>query len=800
MFFHFRDAFETAAMQEQHSIWPGRLRRLINRTGETVPDVTCQTARPGMQSQGREAVRFKSLHSKVATILLSGTCLTLGAPALAQSTGSATDSTAPAKTETPDIVVTASKRAERLMDTPIAISVVSSKLIVQQNLKSFQDYASLVPSLNQAGGLGAGSGTIILRGLNTGPQSLTNTTAVYLGDTPFTPQGSFAIGAFQTPDPDLVDVDHIEVLKGPQGTLYGASSLGGLIRIIPKEADVDATAVTGNLRAGASVAEGGDYGYDVRGSVYGALVPGKLAIGVSGFARREPGFITNKVTGTDNLGRVNAYGGSITLAYRPFDDLTIRGRFLLENERQIGQIYQQDIQGTNTPQYGTRTQSQVIDQYSNPDYRLFELSADYKTPIGTLTATLSHTYTQLSQSSDYTSSYNILTPDPANDLVIGTYAYQTRATNEELRFASNKIGPFEFLLGAYHTYQDSRYPLVYNGYNPDLTPLAAPYNNLFTQGVTNYYKEWAVYGNATYYITNRLDLTGGIRYASDKQSGIITLTGAYGIPPVNLQSSDSKILYQANLRWRPSDDLSLFFRTATGYRPGGPQNNPGAPSKSFQPDTVTDYELGAKASLFDRHLSLEATLYYMDWRDVQLNGLISGITFVANGGTARVKGIELQANYQAAQGLTLGTAFGYNHAELETVGTAAAASIGAQAGDRLPASPRVTFSAYGDYSFPLSDKVKGSVGATVRYQGDQVSAFSLDPVNVFHVVPDYTTVDLRTSLSFGRYTLRAIVQNVTDKNGYSGYFTGQIIPGQGTPSQAYLIRPRTFSLSASVDF
>ena len=746
------------------------------------------------------------MRGRLALALLAGACLAYAAPAAAQQVAPPPTPTnggpdgAAGPTVLGEVVVTASKRKERLIDTPLQISVVSKDAIQDQNLKTFQDYASLVPSLNQAGGLGAGSGTIVLRGLNTGPESLTNTTAVYLGDVPFTPQGSFAIGAFQTPDPDLVDVDHIEVLKGPQGTLYGASSLGGVVRIVPKEANVDAHGFSGSVTAGGSVADGGDYGYDVRGSIYGPIVDGKLAFGLSAFDRRDPGFITNVATGTNNIGRVNAYGGSGTLAYRPIDGLTFHARVLIEDERQLGQTYQQDVIGTLTPLYGSREYSAAINQSSDPTYRLYELGVDYKTPLGTLTGTVSHTDTELSQASDFSSAYNILTPDPAHDLVLGTYSYITHATNEELRFASTRLGPVEFLVGAYNTYQHSSYPLLYAGYSADLTPLAPPYNDLFTQGVTNIYKEYAVYGNVTYYITDNIDITGGLRYASDTQSGIITLVGAYGDAPVNLASSDDKTLYQVNLRWRPTREVSLFFRTATGYRPGGPQNNPAAPSKSFQPDTVTDYEVGAKANLFDNRLSFETGVYYMDWKHVQLNGLLDGITFVANGGEAEVAGFEFQANYAVTEGLKVGAAFGYNHAELTQVGTAEAVSIGAKDGDRLPDSPRVTFSVFGDYGFRVAEGVKGSVGATVRYQGDQVSAFSQDQLNVFRTVPSYATLDLRGSLSWDRYTVRAVLQNATDTHGYSGYVTSQLYAGQGTPSTAYLIRPQTFSVSATIAF
>jgi iron complex outermembrane receptor protein len=755
-----------------------------------------------------ENMSLSRKHKQISWIVLAGSSL-----ACAETTHPQQAITAPPEdghVALEEVVVTATKREARLIDTPEAVSVLSAKTIENLNVQSFQDYASLVPNLNQAGGIGAGSGTIILRGLNTGPQSLTNTTSVYLGETPFTPNGSFAIGAFQTPDPDLVDVERVEVLKGPQGTLYGASSLGGLIRIIPKEPNVDATGLSGDVRMGTSFAQGGDYGYDVRGSLYGPIIPGELAFGISGFKRQDPGFITNVATGANHLGRDHADGGSLSLAYRPISDLTIKARVLLENENQVGQIFQENVQGTGTPQFGERSQSFADNQSIEPEYRLYELTADWKSSAGTLTAALSHTYTSVTQTTDYTPSYGVLldiyypilnlgTP-PAGAKIVGNYAFVTSADNVELRFASVRTGQFEFLAGAFFTYQDSHYPLVYTAENADGTPLPAPVDNIATQGVKNTFQEEAAFGNATYYITDSLDITGGVRYTKDKQGGLITVDGLLSAPPVQLSSDDNKTLYQGTLRWRPSHDLTFYARTATGYRPGGPENNPAASIHSFAPDTVTDYELGAKGSLFQNRLTFDADVYYMDWKDVQLNSLLDGITVVANGGEAHVKGVELQSAYAATDALTVGGAFGYNNAVLTSVGTAEAATIGARDGDRLPASPRVTFSAYGDYRIRLTDALTGALGTTVRYQGDQVAGFSQDPLNIPYKVPGYTTLDLRTSLSWSRYTVRAIVSNVTDRNGYTGYQTSKILESQTTPSEAFLIRPRTFTLTIGAEF
>jgi iron complex outermembrane receptor protein len=500
----------------------------------------------------------------------------------------------------------------------------------------------------------------------------------------------------------------------------------------------------------------------------------------------------------------------VSLVYRPVDALTVKGRALLENGNQMGQLFQENVQGTGSAQFGERTQSFADNQSIELEYRLYELTADWKSSAGTLTTAFSHTYTNVTQTTDYTPSYGVLldiyypvynlgTP-PAGAKIIGNYSYLTSADNAEVRFASARFGRFEFLAGGFFTYQISHYPLVFTGENADGTPLPSPVDNIATQGVRNTFQEEAAFGNVTYYITDNFDITGGVRYTKDKQGGLITVDGLLSAPPVQLSSDDNKTLYQGTVRWRPSTDLTVYARTATGYRPGGPENNPAAPIHSFAPDTVTDYELGTKGALFDGRLTFDADVYYMDWKDVQLNSLLDGITVVANGGEAHVKGVELQSAYAVTRALSVGGSFGYNNAILTSVGTEEAATIGARAGDRLPASPRVTASAYGDYSVRLTNELTGGAGATVRYQGNQVAGFSQDPLNVPYHVPGYTTLDLRTSVSWSRYTVRATVSNVTDRNGYTGYTTTKILESQNTPSEAFLIRPRTFGLTIGAEF
>ncbi len=715
-----------------------------------------------------------------------------------------------------EIVVTASKRSERLQDAPLAVSVVSADTLKLQNVRSFQDYASLVPNLNQALGSGGGSGVIVMRGLYTGSLQTTSTSATYLDEAPFTPDGAYAVGALSTPDPDLVDVDRIEVLKGPQGTLYGASSLGGLIRVIPKNPDPSKSGFSGTLQAGASVAEGGQAGFLARGSGYLTLVPDVLAVSASGFRRRDPGFITNVYDGDKKYGQTDAQGGTFSAVLKPTTDLTIRGRYLTENSNTIGQLYQQNVQATGTAVYGPRTQYDPASQHANVALRLYEAVADYKLSFGTLTATYSHTKNDLDQAINSTPSYGALLPiyyglfgagaPPAGFVVRQGLIPSTTADTEEVRFSSKKLGPLEFLVGFYHTNQRSLYQATATDFTATGDLLPAPFANLINADIYDNYHETAGFGNLTAYFTDTLDLTGGIRYTSISQQGLQVENGLLlGNPgpqtSATFSINENKTLYQVNLRWRPTTTLSLYARVATGYRPGGPNITPDPTFARYNPDTTTDYEIGAKGSILDRHLTYDISAYYIDWQNVQLTSLTAtGLAVNTNGGSAHVKGVEAQVAYTSSDGMTLGAAFGYNDAKIHQIDAAPGAFLGATAGDRLPGSPRVTFAGYGDYKFGLGKDLTGSVGATVRYQDGVASSFPLAFSNPDYTTPSYATLDLRASLIFKRFTLQVAVANATDKNGISGYQTTRVLPGQTDPSEAYLIRPRTFSFTVSTNF
>jgi outer membrane receptor protein involved in Fe transport len=703
-----------------------------------------------------------------------------------------------------EIVVTAAKRSEKLQNVAEGVTVLTSRSLENQGNQNLTDIATLIPNVAVSESVAPGYGTIILRGLNSGAEQVTSTTGYYIGEVPLISSGEYGLGSFFAPNPDLVDFDRIEVLKGPQGTLYGASALGGLIRAIPSTPNT--STYSGNIRVSGITNSAGGLGDAIRGSVNLPLVPDKFAVLISAVSRRDPGYTTNVFTGHDHLGQTNTAGVAGTAYLRVNDEIDVSLRGLLQNAGTDGQLIQENVENTDQPLYGERAYSAPTDGGLLAKQRLGELTAHYTPDLGTLTASVSHSTLSLDLKSDATAYYGaaIAAFAPPGFMVSEDAKPENEKSNAEIRFASRRIGNFEFLGGFYYTSEHSNYPISILGQFANGTSLPFPLGSVAIADTPSTYEEKAVYGNATYYFTDQLDLTGGLRYSSYTQTakeisppGIISL-GNYTLPTVNADDTQ----FQVTGRWRPTEDASLYVRVASGYRPGGPTNVPNPPPgvpHSYQPDTVIDYEGGIKGRLLDGRLSYDADVYYIDWSKVQLNSLVGGVIITGNGGAASVRGAEAQLSYSDPSGLVVGAAFGYNDARLDAIGASTGAALGAVAGDRLPGSPRISFSANADYSWDIFDDITASVGTTVRYQGNKVSSYSEDPLNSFYTIPAYTQLDLRGSLQKDRYTLRFNANNVTDTNGYGGYQNDRILPIP-TKSTAYVITPATYILTLAVSF
>jgi outer membrane receptor protein involved in Fe transport len=386
----------------------------------------------------------------------------------------------------------------------------------------------------------------------------------------------------------------------------------------------------------------------------------------------------------------------------------------------------------------------------------------------------------------------------------------------EIRFASDRLGNIEFMVGAYYTDEDLDSSRVLPIINPDgsspttfnpsfLNPMAPNVNlpfdgSVLTSNNPNTYEEEAVFANLTYYFTEEIDLTLGARSGSIEQEVNSVNTGLLAqatFNPGGLYQSDENVTNLSGvLRWRAAEDLSLYFKVAEGYRPGGPQiANPGlAP---FEADEVTNYELGAKGALLDKSFTYSVSAYLMEWENTQLPGrdpLTRGI-IIENGPDAEVMGVEAEFAYRPAANWLIAGNIGYNTSELiEVVDASIVISTNAEKGDPLPLTPEWAGSLDVSYNHNISNNIVGDYGVTIKSRGSANSGF---PNNngVTEIKTDtLEQVDLRAAFTFDdKYRLSLIAENVTNEAGIQSYKSG-------TVGYATRYRPRTIYVTAKMDF
>lgn len=706
-----------------------------------------------------------------------------------------------------EIIVTASKRDQRLRDVPSAITVLTGESLAHQGVVSIRDYATLTPGLGLRDQGQPGIGTVFIRGLTTGAGSQSATSVIYLDDVPFTPSSPRSGSQFMAPEPELADIERIEVLKGPQGTLYGALSLGGVVRLISMRPDP--SHFSGNARVEGTAVDGGGEGYSMRASVNAPLITDQLAIRATGFFRRAPGFTDNIGTGTRNVNDSVTRGARLALGWTPSERLAVDFVGQIQNIEGDGFALQDNVRGTTTPIYGDRKHSMFFDAGSEVKYRLIAGTVNYDFGPGTLIGTASYNDSETFFNRDTTDPFAALLPllsyPEATGLTLPTNIRLKKATGE-IRFVSDLLDPIEFVAGVYATRERSIPQTHVNAV--DVTTniqLPGALGNFFSSDTVDTYKEVAGFGNLTYYLTEQFDLTGGLRFAYNKQDSTQTLDGTLqsvflgGRETIVTKFSDDVVTYLATSRWRPTDTLSVFVRAASGYRPGGAQTNPNPPPGSqttIRPDTVWNYEAGVKGSFFDEQLTVEASAYHIDWKDVQLQGVFSGLVLLANGGKAEVDGFEIQTLARPFEGLSLGFNVGYNDARIIDIDLQASTQLGAQKGDPLPLTPEWTSAVIADQSISLSSDLEGQIGATLRFESHKFNSYPDDSSDANVKIPGITTLDLRVGLVYRDYRLQFRAENIFDRNG----IVNSLASGPGLPSRATIIRPRSFNLSLSTEF
>jgi iron complex outermembrane receptor protein len=781
---------------------------------------------------------------RYAALLLLVTDLSGGSPAFAQQDAEAASTTS---TEPETIIVSARKRDESIAEVPTSITAFTAATLKDYNVQSFADYATKTPDMSFSYGGGptgiADARTVAIRGI-TG-QNLFGTagaTGFYIDDTPV--PGSL--------DPRVVDLASIEVLKGPQGTLYGESSLGGNVKLVTKQPDVNNSGF--GYMADAGITSGGgsaDGGGNFIGNM--VLVPGTAAVRMVLFINHDAGYLTRTYptqpngpgasdpfatvprTSSGDQGAMSSGGGSLAMLVKATDDFDIKLRVLFQDSKDHGFPATFAPLPNFTPEY-TLNRAFDVQPYATDSWTMPSLDLKYSGSGYTITWANSYFYrhTQDVEDSSY-GTQQILTngPCPPNyycvqGLPAQPYLWDGQHYHDqyssEARLSFDPIHNISGTFGLYYANTHSRFtiPPTYaqgltsataQGFPAEsfCAPAACPPDEIWTQTNPATEEDKSIFGEVYYKFLQKWTLTLGGREYWLNQTTDYSANGFlnFGQTPSQPESnSQSGFNPKAALSLQATDSTMLYASASKGFRAGGAQANfPGCSSQipleditHIRSDTLWTYEAGAKVQL--PNLLLSAAAYNIEWSNLQQQiALKCGFYLQVNGNKARVNGGEIEASGHIVPGLQFRMGLGYEDTDITDPG--ALAFAGVKAGTRVSGVPAFTASVGSVYTHPLSADTDGFVSADYSYQGNSISLL-VGGGGQEAQRPGFGLVNLRFGIDHGQSELSLNFHNLFNAKpnlgdiGYVGY--AQLNAAAAVIPQAATLQPLTATLQYTKSF
>lgn len=756
--------------------------------------------------------------SRIAAMACSTAIMTaMTVPALAQEAG---DEGYPG-----EIVVTAQKRSQALQDVPASIVALTEEKLENLQVRNFVDYIAYLPSASfTTGSTGTpGNNSVSFRGIVTSGGLVTSgtlpTVGTYLDEQPIT-------SILGTVDVHVYDIARVEALAGPQGTLYGASSQAGTVRIITNKPD--SSQFSGRADVEVNKIAHGDWGGQLEGYVNIPIVRDRAALRVVGWYEHTGGFIDN-VAGSRTFPSSGITQSNDALVEKDHNDVDIVGL-----RAQLGIDLNEDW--TITPSI-TAQRTKWNGSFQSDDDKVGELEVAHYYPefgkdgwyqVGaTITGRISDfevTYagyymrrnvdTQ-NDYSDYGYFYDLVAGsgagvvNNAGDLIdpsqINTNHYRLNKLSQELRIATPQDKPIRALAGLYYQRQFQRDENNYitPGFADRLSVPGRP-GQVWLTLQDRIDRDYAAFAQAEFDVTDKLTLTGGARgYKFDNSLvgffGVNTTYfgtgvrqclgraqggGPFGVgeavvpgsPCTNLgilnadgsispkRSKGDGMTWRANATYHLSSDNLVFATYSTGFRPGG--INRGGATEPFDADRLFNYEIGTKNSFLDRRLTVNATAFLADWKDVQVTYQPpggSGVVLIGNVGKARSKGIEADVAFRTRTGFSLSAAATYIDAKL-TEPFVLFGQVTAPAGQKLPLTPKFKGNFVGRYEWSSGDSDM-HVQVAGAYIGERDPVITTSDLAKTGVLPDYFTLDLAAGWARDGWEVEAYVRNLTDARG-----------------------------------
>ncbi len=716
-----------------------------------------------------------------------------------------------------DIVVTALRRATRLEQTPAAITSLSNDAIQQNNITDLSDLQQVVPGL-VATSQGAGLNELSLRGVRSsaGDQLV----GLYYDETPLNaPPGTTTAQASAQSDVDFFDISRVEVLRGPQGTLYGAGAAGGAIKLITNKPDLEHLGGTIDLTG--STIDHSAQGYQANGEINIPLIQDKLAVRVVAYRRYTPGYIDNSHLGLNHVNSDAATGGRVLVRYQPVSAVTLdfSAHFGYENGKG---------DPLWAPSQGLYQSADLVLLKFRDKNRFYNFTGNFDLGFAKLTATTSYQDRNLLQTRDpnplFARTFNPAIAAAGGHL--GTpYAlpveyYQPQDIEDltsEVRLSSEGNGPFTWTIGGYyedrHSHLTSDIANVANpsiGYNPNSDTL------LFVRHVVDDRIQKAVFGELAYTLFHNLTATGGIRYydyhntvggdrtySNPAYPANAAFFGAL-LPFTAYNSRDNGLLYRGNLSWQADHHLLFYFNAASGYRPGGVNQPIGSVTNlPYNPDSVWTYEAGAKASYLGGRLEANVALYRTDWSNMQINLNSGSFSFIGNAGSARLQGLEAELHFEPARGWSFDTALTTSSNKLTSDQIFNVASVvgsaSGKAGDRVPNVPDGTVDFSSTYEWGIGNGLKAQVHGNVSYIGNSYSAFNPGTsaaVAGYYKIGDYAVAGARIGVKGPSWSAAVFGSNLFDGK---GKISAANTLG-GVTETVLTVQPRTIGINLTKSF
>jgi len=697
-----------------------------------------------------------------------------------------------------EIIVTARKKEEKLQETPVPVSVIDTQALTESNQVMLRDLNGTVPALSVTPGI-ENQQSVTIRGLSTGVYGIP-TVAITVDDVPLTNI---------VPDFDPGDITRIEVLRGPQGTLYGANSIGGLLKYVTT--DPSTGAFSARLQAGTShVSNGAEPGYNFRGSI-NMPVTDTLALRASAFTRQDPGYIDDVLTGQDGVNKAHVYGGKVSALWSPSQAFSLKLSAVYEHmEGGEPLVYLPTPGYPGTAGLGDLQQNEVN---GGGDYtRAFELySANIKAHLGgiDLVSITGYNITKSNYSWDGTWAYGSawqaflnLNYQPGSE-VAGPWT--EKIFTQEVRAAAQIGNKLDWQLGVF--YSHDVIPVgAYAVLNYAVTPITGRYiaTGAYFGLPAKSLVDYAAFCNLTYRFTERLDVQVGARESVDQPHTGESVTLAplfnFNSSVAGLSGNVNHATYSFTPRYKIADDLMVYSRIASGYQPGGPNSTVGVQGvpQAYGASTSWNYEVGFKGELLDHRLSVDTSVYYIDWQKLQVALTVPpGISFTGNAGAAKSEGVELSLTARPFSGLTISGWVTYDDASLTEGFPSTATSIYGYPGEPLPYASRWSGNISLERKFPLSSQVTGVVGGTASYIGERMGTFTGGGgVSALRAeYPAYTEVGLHAGVNYASWSANLFVTNLADRRAIVGGGVGDY------PPFAYqYITPRTVGLNLVATF